>query len=438
MLAHTRILQLDVLGSFDFYTQIVSLDAVESTQFEELIRDAMGDDPERPLSLEQFQTREAVLPLLAHELTHFIDATATLWGMRHLSLLDAAYSAMVRGEEAYFHPLKTLHDHVRMLRLPQYYTTQGPARNAARPWQYQVSLGRRYSATGHVNMTTSITFCRFQCAQGELLVRSPLSPISLLETSAMAQEMMIRASLLGRLNAEAAIVESADFSRRTLQYLYNRDLTEYSVCAHLVANHQQASDALLTFFLSGTIARWVLNAPARAFEHVAERALLGRIVGAAENHPYVAALREGIRAEDLGALYYAIVAALPEAAWRQGAAVQPAVEASLAALTLEPDTVARWRREDMAELAARVAASACPALRQLAAAGLSNQAHMTPYDVALPFAKLDLPQVLFGDMQYRHAIGNPTLSLAQIDPEIAFGQLHRLERYAANFAEACV
>lgn len=438
MLAHTRILQLDVLGSFDFYTQIVSLDAVESTQFEELMRDVVGDDPERPLSLEQFQAREAVLPLLAHELTHFIDATATLWGMRHLSLLDAAYSAMVREEEAHFHPLKTLHDHVRMLRLPQYYTTQGPARNAAPPWRYQVSLGRRYSATGHLNMATSITFCRFQCAQGELLVRSPLSPISLLETSAMAQEMTIRASLLLRLNAEAAIVESADFSRRTLQYLYNRDLTEYSVCAHLVANHQQASDALLTFFLAGTIARWVLNAPARAFEHVAKHAPLGRIVGAAENHPYVAALRDGIRAEDLGALYYAIVAALPEAAWRQGAAVQPAVEASLAALALEPDTVARWRREDMAELAARVAASACPALRQLAAAGLSNQARMTPYDVALPFAQLDLPQVLFGDMQYRHAIGNPALSLAQIDPEIAFDQLHRLERYAANFAEACV
>jgi hypothetical protein len=41
-------------------------------------------------------------------------------------------------------------------------------------------------------------------------------------------------------------------------------------------------------------------------------------------------------------------------------------------------------------------------------------------------------------MRYRHAIGNTALSLAQIDPEIAFKQLHRLERYVANFAEACV
>lgn len=438
MLAHTRILQLDVLGSFDFYTQIVSIDAVESTQFEELMREMARDDPKRPLSLEKFQAREAVLPLLAHELAHFVDATATLWGMRHLSLLDAAYSAMVREEEPYFYSLKTLHDHVRLLRLPQYYTTQGPSRNAAQPWRYQVSLGRPFSATGHLNMATSITFCRFQSVQGDLIVRSPLSPISLLEASAMAQETAIRAALVRRLDAEAAIVESADFSRRTLQYLYNRDLTEYSVCAHLVANHQQASDALLTFFLSGTIARWVLNAPTRAFERIANRAPLGRIVGAAEDDPYVTALRDGIRSEDLGALYYTIVAALPEGAWRQGAAVKPALDASLAALALEPDTVARWRQEDMTALAARVATSACASLRLLAAAGLSNQGRMTPYDVALPFAKLDLPQVLFGDVQYRHAVGNPALSLAQVDPEVAFEQLHRLERYVANFAEACV
>lgn len=438
MLAHTRLLQLDVLGSFDFYTQIVSLDAVASTQFEELIRDAEDDDPRRPLSLEQFQARDAVLPLLAHELTHFIDATATLWGMRHLSLLDAAYTAMTMEDEAHFYSLKTLHDHVRLMRLPQYYTTQGPARSAARPWRYQVSLGRRYSATGSLNMATSITFCRFQCAEGELLVRSPLSPISLLETSAMAQEMMTRASLVKRLRAEEAIVESALISRRTLQYLYNRDLTEYSVCAHLVANHQQTSDALLTFSLSGTIARWVLNAPARAFQQVVEHAQLGRIVGASEDHPYVAALRDGIRAEDLGALYYAIVAALPKAALRGGASVQQAIELSLVALALDPGAVARWRAEDMGEISARVAAGVCPALRQLAAAGVSNHARMAPYEVALPFAVLDLPQVLFGDMRYLHAIGNSALPLAQIDPEVAFEQLHRLERYVANFAEACV
>jgi hypothetical protein len=391
MLANTRILQLDVLGSFDFYTQIVTLDAVASTRFEEIVSDAAGDDPDRPLSLEQFQARESVLPLLAHELTHFIDATATLWGMRHLSLLDAAYSAMLRQEEAYFYRLKTLHDHVRMLRLPQYYTTQGPARSAARPWRYQVSLGRRYSAAGHPDMATSITFCRFLCAQGELLVRSPLSPISLLETSAMAQEMAIRASLLKRLSVEAAIIEGAEFSRRTLEYLYSRDLTEYSVCAHLVANHQEVGDALSTFFLSGTIARWVLNAPARAFERVAEHAQLGKIVGAAENHPYVAALRDGILAKDLGALYYAIVAALPNATLHPGMTIQLAMETSLAALALVPDTVAQWRNEEMVVLAAGLAASACPSLRQLAAAGLSNHARMTPHQVALPFAQLDLP-----------------------------------------------
>jgi hypothetical protein len=438
MLAHTRILQLDVLGSFDFYTHIVSLDAVESTQFDALAQDAAFSDSELPLSLEEFHSLDSVLPLLAHELTHFIDATSTIWGMRHLSLLDAAYSAMVRGEEPQFFKIKALHDHLRLLRLPQYYTTQGPAKNAARPWRYQISVGRRYTSTGHLNMATSVTFCRFACDGGELLVRSPLSTVSLLETSAMAQELLVRAALLGRLDKDAAIIESRLLSQRTLEYLYNRELTEYSVCAHLVANQLGIEDVLLAFSLSGTIARWVLNAPVQVFERVAGHAPLGRILGVGEDHEYIIALRDGIRARDMGALYHAIVSALPSTTPQKVDAVQEAIEASLESLTLHSETVAEWRAAEIAHLFSMLSDSECPALRQLAASGLSNHIYMKANDFVLPFNSLDLPKVLFRDCEYRHAWGNPTLPLAQVDPEIGFAYLHSLELFANRFAEACV
>lgn len=438
MLAHTRILQLDVLGSFDFYTQIVSIDVATSAQFESMRRDALGDRPDAPLSLERFQERSTILPLMAHEMTHFVDATATLWGMQHLAVLDDAYRAMLRSEETHFHSLKALHDHVRGLRLPRYYTTQGPARDAARPWRYQISLGRRFTASGHVDGNTSITFCRFLSAQGELLVRSPVSPVSLLETSAMSQELLHKVALLLRLPSVEKSIESAQFNRELVQYLYSRDLTEYSVCAHLVANHLHLTDALRTFLFSGAIARWVLNAPSRAFEQVAERAELGGIVGAAEDHPYVAALRDGIKAGDLGALYYAVVAALPAHAALQERAEQTSIEAALRTLALDPDEVSSWRRVELLEVAERVTASPCRSLQQLAEAGLGNHARVPPYAVALPFDHLDLPQVLFSDLQYRHAVGDATLSLARINPEAAFQELHTLESYCANFAEACI
>jgi hypothetical protein len=438
MLAHTRILQLDVLGSFDFYTQIVSIDAVTAAQFDAMRDASVNDDPDVPLSLEQFQARSRILPLLAHELTHFVDATATLWGMHHLSFLDHAYRAMLRSEEQALYPLKALHDHVRGLRLPQYYTTQGPAQDARRPWRYQISIGRRFTASGHLDGRTSITFCRFQSAQGELLVRSPVSPVSLLETSAMAQELLLKVSLLLRLPTADKLIESGQFNRATMQYLYSRDLTEYSVCAHLVANHLHLTDPLHAFFLSGAIARWVLNAPRRAYEQVADRADLGRIVRAAEEHAYVIALRDGIRGGDLGALYHALVAALPARAGESEQAVKIAIEASMAALTLAPDDISNWRQEELADISSHIAASPCASLRQFAAAGLGNHARLRPYAVALPFAQLDLPQVLFGDVQYRHAVGDPGLPLARFNPEVAFQELHALERYSSNFAEACI
>lgn len=438
MLAHSRILQLDVKGSFDFYTQIVSLDAVETNEFDELMRDITSDRLDQPLTLDEFQRREKILPLVVHELTHFVDCSATLWGLRHLSLLDRAYRAMLLDREEHFHCLKTLHDHMRTLRLPAYYTTQGSAKDAARPWGYRVSLGRRFSAAGHINTQTSITFCRFTTATGELLVRSPLSPVSLLETSAMAQELILRTALHNRLASTDRMIELGEFSRRTLGYLYDRDLTEYSVCAHLLANHQNCSDALSTFMLSGVVARWVLNAPVRAYARVASHAPLGRLLGAMESDPFVAALRDGVRSGDVGAMYYAMVAALPVDAWRRATIAQPAMDTAMANLTLEPNTVIDWRLHEVEVVAAQLGRSPSRAIRRLAAAGVGNMAQLTPYTAALPLAQLDLPQVMLGDLQYRHALGDAALPLATIDPEEAYRELHALERYVANFAEACV
>jgi hypothetical protein len=438
MLAHTRILQLDVLGSFDFYTQIVSVDAVESTEFDQLMREVFSDHPGQPFSMEQFQRYERVLPLLAHELTHFVDCTATVWGLNHLSLLDNAFRAMRLGEEKNFHFLKALHDHIRTLRLPAYYTEQGPATNAARPWGYRVSLGRRFSAAGHINNNTSITFCRFMTAKGELLVRSPLSPVSLLETSAMAQELLLRNELLNRLKPEDRLIESGEFSRSTMQYLYRRDLTEYSVCAHLLANQQQLVDALSTFMLSSVVARWVLNAPPRAYARVSKHAPLGRLLGTTEKHPFVVALRDGIRSGDLGAMYYAMVTAMPPDAVQQLPTVHTAMENAMAALALEPSAVIDWRAEVLDKIDERLRRSPSQVIRSLAAAGIRNASQLPLFPIKLPFAQLDLPKVLFGDYEYRHTMGNAALSLADVDPERGFTELFELERYVAKFAEACV
>jgi hypothetical protein len=358
--------------------------------------------------------------------------------MQHLLKVSAAYSAMNSNKESEFFALKALQDHIRLLRLPKYYTLQGPSPAARQPWSYEVSIGRRYNATGHLNLSTAITFCRFICDQGKMIVRSPLSIISLLETSAMAQELMMHTSLLASLEKEPSIIEFAQFRRQTMDYLYNRHLTEYSVCAHLIANHQKASDALSAFVFSGTIARWVLNAPEPVFDRVAEHAPLGEVLGVPGNHEYVAALRDGIRGKDLGALYYAIAVALPKDSWRDIASAHSALDVALSVLGLDSTEVERWQITELAKTTATLFACECESIRRVAQAGLNNFPILLRPGTSIPFSELELPKVLLGDLVYRHTLGDPQLPLATEDPELAFNQLRPLEHHASNFAEACI
>ena len=60
--------------------------------------------------------------------------------------------------------------------------------------------------------------------------------VSLLEMSAVSQEVLMHLSFLGMTDEDFRNVEGSWYSCRLMDYLYHPRITEYSVCVHLVAN----------------------------------------------------------------------------------------------------------------------------------------------------------------------------------------------------------
>jgi hypothetical protein len=219
--------QVDTLGAFDFYTSIISLDAVTADDISASlatfdISDSSPAELLESLTPAQYQRLSKILPLAIHEYTHFIDATSTVWGLRHLHLMNEAYVSDERrgSKEENFFKAKKFYDHVRAIRLPNYYTVTNSSQQNIRPWHSTISIGRLFTKDGGISKRP-VLFSRFANAKGGILVRSPISTVSLLEASAMSQEVMAHASLLNKTEAGFRLVEQAEFSRRILNHIYN-------------------------------------------------------------------------------------------------------------------------------------------------------------------------------------------------------------------------
>jgi len=388
--------------------------------------------------MDDFIMHDAIMPLIAHEYTHFIDATSTCWGLYHLSLLDNAYRAALGMREGNFHHLKTLHDHLRGLRIPLYYRTIERTAPRTLEWRYQVTIGRRFTSSGHLDNAPPILFCSFYNSEGKRLARAPISTLSLLETSAMAQELQSRYSMLSLISGPEAIVEKRRQNDNVLRHLYDHTITEYSVCAHLVANYQQCTDIISGYVLAGMLSRFVLDFPWKGYQFLAKSPIIGALFQGPDAKIYEDAIRQGLVVGDGGILYYLLVHTLPKGAAESRVSMVDALESTVHAWGLQMD---KLRDDSLAEgqkFASHVLTSPSPALREIGMAGYKNQISIGQSDLKLDFCSLQLPQAMFGDCESYSVFDSPGNALGKISTEFFFNDLYPLERRTEDFAEACV
>ncbi|MGK7885386.1 MAG: hypothetical protein AB4057_12275 [Crocosphaera sp.] len=439
----------DTLGSFDFYTSIVSLDSLKSTDVttaQEKLKEfflKQANDSSIVLDADSYHQIAKVFPLAAHEYTHFIDATSTLWGLRHLKMMKEAYEAndVLGGTESDFYKAKKYYDHIRMLRLPKYYTLIDNDSSNTTPWQYCFSAGILFNSAGRSSDRT-IVFTRFLNSSGNFLVRSPISSVSLLEMSAMAQEVFMYIFLLTNTDSDFRAVEGALYSKRLMQYLYNPAITEYSVCVHLVANSLNLTDPVMAFRIGAVLVSVILNIPTGYFSTIAASCPIANILEAPSNHQSIKYYRNGLSSCDYGTLFYLLCRSLPKGDYTSTQSIQTFVESSIKRVGINIEEMQSNATLEADELYKQLKTAKIPEIAQLIEAGYANfkKIGYIGYNrERLPFEQLNLPPVLLGDSTPSIIFPNISNQLSTFDIDSAFATLYEYgQAWVERFSEACL
>jgi hypothetical protein len=435
---------VDTLGAFDFYTTIVSFEAIGGRDLQNLHENFDGVVPkielkENGLTPKQYEIASKILPLAAHEYTHFFDSTSTIWGMRHLKLMNNAYSSNYErgGAENEFYEAKRFYDHIRSIRLPEYYTVVNEKEDARRPWHPTITMGKVFNAGG-TSSARPVLFSNFTNLGGAHLARSPISAVSILEASAMAQELYVNAMLLRSTTDPFRTVEIARYNDEMTAYLHNPKITEYSVCFHVLANILDSVEGSEVVPLCGALTRVVLNCPERVFKKLQRSCPISKILNIQPNTEFEKRLRDGLAHRDLGILYYLICRALPLRTLKDGMNISEIIEICLAKLGVSVNEFMREGESEINTIESSLKKSQYSSIRELTSAGMENFKHVPLDNYHLDFGSLHFPPAYLVDSTSATIFQNSNNRLAEFDLERCFEELFEGQSWVERFAEACL
>lgn len=436
--------QSDTEGSFDFYTSIICLEILEESNFSELEKDKRHlkkvKKKTEKLNFMVYQKLKSIYPLAHHEYTHFIDSTSTLWGLNHLKSMNDAYiqdNTNHRTEETLYHKAKSFYDDLRSYKLPDYFTQIIAKSDDKRPWKYRESSGQRFSSSGHVT-DYPIFFVTFLNSDEELLVRSPISIISILEASATAQELICTLDLISKLSPDAKTGQLRVYSKEMEAQTYNKELTEYSVCAHLVSNYQKCQCITRTFKACALISRLVLNFPKSGFSRIENNQSLPSLLRVYDTE-YIARIYAGLKYKDHSTLFLIISRMLPLGAIDNIPEINEGITHVLKQLGLSREFVLSEARIEANEISEYLKESKIKSIATLAAAGIENFNLIEWNNSKLPFNKLNLPPAYLGDLSERLLFAdNNDNKLKDLNLDDLCDELHKGQKWLEKFNEACL
>jgi hypothetical protein len=291
----TKFSDISAAGSYDFISQVIQLNSIEKHHIDEL--SAKKND----FDMNHYNIAKKILPLLAHEQTHWVDNTSTLWGFEFLdsiyeSLRITTSDQINRFSEYEFYKKKSLYNAIHCIRYPKYYSTIGSSEGAP-PWIYQYSMGKLFDSSGKPS-EYPVFFTRFEDTNGNLVSREPFALCSLLESSATYQEILTEAALIRQMLKEGEIlVENKLLSKKYLSRVYDRHLTEYSIAAHKISNELKLTDIIDAYGISASLSHLSLNFLTDYFELIDPEVIYGK------DHAFLDGIKVSLKAKDRAVLY---------------------------------------------------------------------------------------------------------------------------------------
>ncbi|OAL78203.1 hypothetical protein [Acinetobacter sp. SFA] len=179
--------------------------------------------------------------LINHEYQHFLDATSTLWGVKFLKQMHEAYEVRnipqnLNPEFTEYFKAKLFYKNFLSIKYPKYYSLQHPEVVIDKNWQLRPTIGKAFDHQGKPSDFT-ILFARYFNSKNETFARTPVSLVTLLECSAVIQEIYTTLDYIKLIkDPQVRKIHNDKLDKYFADTLYNRELTEYSSCFHLVAN----------------------------------------------------------------------------------------------------------------------------------------------------------------------------------------------------------
>lgn len=426
---------VDILGRFDFGTTLISLDSLDAKDLSHLAKKNPEDEQ---LTDEALCDLRKVLPLAIHEYTHFVDATSTVWGIDHLAKMRLAYECDYRrgGNETSFFRAKEFSDHLNRIKYPNYYTVVNEV-DDWQPWLANISIGKLFGSDGKLT-DESILFIRFSNHKGQLIARSPISPVSILEASAVAQEIHSEAAILSMHGEDFQVIESVDFSKRILSFLYNKELTEYSACVHMLANQQQCTEVGQAFRLVSLVTRIVLNSTKEVFDKVLATNEIATIVDLPQDSRLLEGIKNGLKHRNVGILYFLIVSALPENSYKSKESAEAGVNTATSRLGLDLEFITTSASEHIKRAEKHISNSDIRSIVKIASAAKNNFQTIHLSSVEIPFDRLGIPKVMLGDLSEKFIFPTENNELSNFDIEECFNELSSGESWTKRFSEGCL
>lgn len=264
---------LEVLGSYDDFSQIVSLDYLDEKSFLQLLEsfqsNSKGNRSAQKAALQvNYESMARFYSTCVHEFTHWLDYTSTLWGQRQLVLVYNAINAWTNQDEQEFYRIATANSERHRARLALYYTEEYKVdQQEARPttWQYEYGSGLEFGIDGKPRTDRPFVFTVFSNSSNQRVIRVPFSMFALTEATATYAEFKVKSQSLALLDDDSRLVEQRRLEQEFRQSLYNPKLVIYSVATHCLANSIGMDDGFRAYEFSSALATLCLNLPKELF-----------------------------------------------------------------------------------------------------------------------------------------------------------------------------
>ena len=254
----------------------------------------------------------------------------------------------------------------------------------------------------------------------------------------MAQELYIQGLLLSWCDKDFQVVERKAIEEKTIQYLYNPNLTEYSVCAHVVANKLGTTDVLEAFRICTILTRFVLNFPEWAFDQLSKFCPVADILKISSNHAFCKSVKSGLEHRNYGIAYYLLCLALPTGLSGEFNSIKAAISLGLSRMGLSIDMLFAMSKKSIEKAAKELINSDIGTISNLAAAGMENNKNIDPFSYEIDFSKLHLPPALLGDSESFNLFSSKTNCLSSFELDLCFDEMYAGQEWVERFSESCI